>query len=209
MKFVILDEVDYMTKNAQQALRYLLQSYSSSVRFCLICNYISRIDEGLQNEFLRLRFNQLPETAIVGFLSNIAKEENLNMDEKAIKAIQQLYKSDMRSMINFMQSNQNNTIDSGLHIIDNEIWQNLYDKFGNREKLEKLIIFVQQISMDYNIDKKNIIKYYLNYIIRNKPHIVTQQFLIFVENIMHFQDCKNVHYINYSLTRLSSFIPKF
>jgi replication factor C subunit 3/5 len=209
MKFVILDEVDYMTKNAQQALRYLLQSYSSSVRFCLICNYISRIDEGLQNEFLRLRFNQLPETAIVGFLSNIAKEENLNMDEKAIKAIQQLYKSDMRSMINFMQSNQNNTIESGLHIIDNEIWQNLYDKFGNREKLEKLIIFVQQISMDYNIDKKNIIKYYLNYIIRNKPHIVTQQFLIFVENIMHFQDCKNVHYINYSLTRLSSFIPKF
>jgi DNA polymerase III delta prime subunit len=131
------------------------------------------------------------------------------MDEKAIKAIQQLYKSDMRSMINFMQSNQNNTIESGLHIIDNEIWQNLYDKFGNREKLEKLIIFVQQISMDYNIDKKNIIKYYLNYIIRNKPHIVTQQFLIFVENIMHFQDCKNVHYINYSLTRLSSFIPKF
>jgi hypothetical protein len=48
MKFVILDEVDYMTKNAQQALRYLLQNYSSSVRFCLICNYISKIDEGLQ-----------------------------------------------------------------------------------------------------------------------------------------------------------------
>jgi DNA polymerase III delta prime subunit len=209
MKFVILDEVDYMTKNAQQALRYLLQSYSSCVRFCLICNYISRIDEGLQNEFLRLRFNQLPETAIVGFLSNIAKEEHLNMDEKAIKAIQQLYKSDMRSMINFMQSNQNNTTESCINIIDNEIWQKLYDKFGNREKLEDLIFFVQQISMNYNIDKKNIIKYYLNYIIRNKPHIVTREFLIFVENIMHFQDCKNVHYINYSLTRLSSFIPKF
>jgi len=49
MKFVILDEVDYMTKNAQQALRYLLQNYSNNVRFCLICNYISKIDEGLQN----------------------------------------------------------------------------------------------------------------------------------------------------------------
>jgi replication factor C subunit 3/5 len=65
MKFVILDEVDYMTKNAQQALRYLLQNYSNSVRFCLICNYISRIDEGLQNEFLRLRFNQLPESKFI------------------------------------------------------------------------------------------------------------------------------------------------
>jgi replication factor C subunit 3/5 len=68
MKFVILDEVDYMTKNAQQALRYLLQNFSSSVRFCLICNYISRIDEGLQNDFLRLRFNQLPEKSIISFL---------------------------------------------------------------------------------------------------------------------------------------------
>ena len=59
MKFIILDEVDYMTKNAQQALICLLQNFSNSVRFCLICNYISRIDEGLQNEFLRLRFNKL------------------------------------------------------------------------------------------------------------------------------------------------------
>ena len=62
MKFVILDEVDYMTKNAQIALRYLLtMNINQNVRFCLICNYISRIDEALQNEFVRLRFNQLPE----------------------------------------------------------------------------------------------------------------------------------------------------
>ena len=75
MKFVILDEVDYMTKNAQQALRYLLQNYSSNVRFCLICNYISKIDEGLQNEFIRLRFNQLPKTDIIKFLNNISVSE--------------------------------------------------------------------------------------------------------------------------------------
>ena len=54
MKFVILDEVDYMTKNAQQALRYLLQNYSKNVRFCLICNYISKIDEGLQNAYIQI-----------------------------------------------------------------------------------------------------------------------------------------------------------
>jgi len=207
MKFVILDEVDYMTKNAQQALRYLLQSYSNNVRFCLICNYISRIDEGLQNEFLKLRFNQLPESDIVHFLSNIVKEEQLNMTDKSIKSIQKLYRSDMRSMINFIQSNQNQIIETEFNIIDNEIWQNLYHKFERREKLDKLMIFIQELSMNYNIDKKNIIKYYLNYIIRNKPNIVTSEFLIFVENIMHYQDCKNVHYINYSLSRLSSFIP--
>ena len=72
LKFVILDEVDYMTKNAQQALRYLIQQYSNNIRFCLICNYISRIDVALQNEFIRLRFCQLPESDILRFLSHIA-----------------------------------------------------------------------------------------------------------------------------------------
>jgi len=48
LKFVILDEVDYMTKNAQQALKYLLQTCGQNVRFCLICNYISKIDESLK-----------------------------------------------------------------------------------------------------------------------------------------------------------------
>jgi len=108
MKFVILDEVDYCTKNAQQALRYLLQSYTNNVRFCLICNYISRVDENLQNEFLHLRFNQLPENDIVEFLSKISKCENLNIEKKSLQSIQKLYKSDIRSMINFIQANQNN-----------------------------------------------------------------------------------------------------
>jgi len=106
MKFVILDEVDYMTENAQKALRYLLQNYSCSVRFCLICNYISKIDEGLQNEFIRLRFNQLPKDDIVQFLKQISDAEKLNLSMKSLACIQKLYKSDIRSMINFMQSNQ-------------------------------------------------------------------------------------------------------
>ena len=45
LKFVVLDEVDYMTKNAQQALKYLLQYNHKNIRFCLICNYISKIEE--------------------------------------------------------------------------------------------------------------------------------------------------------------------
>ena len=69
-KFVILDEVDYMTKNAQQALKYLLQGYDN-IRFCLICNYISKIDNSLQNEFIKLRFSQLPKKEIFKFLKNI------------------------------------------------------------------------------------------------------------------------------------------
>ena len=200
MKFVILDEVDYMTKNAQQALRYLLQSYSNNVRFCLICNYISRIDEGLQNEFLKLRFNQLPETEIINFLNNISVKEELNLSMESLKKIQRLYKSDIRSMINFIQLNQN--IDE-INIIDNHIWEKLYAEISNISESEK---YINLISLKYNIDKKNIIKDFINYIIRKYP--ITTDFLLFVEHIMHFQDLNNTTYINYSLLRLSSFITK-
>ena len=149
MKFVILDEVDYMTKNAQQALRNLLQNNTRNVRFCLICNYISRIDEGLQNEFLRLRFNQLPEEKIILFLSKIKEKEFLNIDYESIIKIQKLYKSDIRSMINCLQSNQNNKNDY-LNIIDNNMWEELYNKIVKKEELHCLTEFVQEISINYN-----------------------------------------------------------
>ena len=211
MKFVILDEVDYMTKNAQQALRYLLQNYSSSVRFCLICNYISKIDEGLQNEFIRLRFNQLPKEEIIKFLENISISENLNLSENSLECIQKLYKSDIRSMINFMQSNQdivkqNINNDFKFNIIDNNIWETLIEMLLKKEKINTLNNYIYLISIKYNIDKKNIIKDFLNYIIRNYSKYVNTQFLEFVENLLHSQVQNNNIYINYSLTQLSSYI---
>ncbi len=198
MKFVILDEVDYMTKNAQQALRYILQNISKSVRFCLICNYICRIDEGLQNEFLKLRFNQLPKNETIKFLKNIRSNENLNMSDHSLELIQKLYKSDIRSMINFMQSNQD-IKDDDINIIDDTIWNELYTSIKNGTELTTLINTVNSISVNYNIDKKNIIKDFLNYIIRNYE---CKHILNFVENIVHFEDCKNAHYVNYSLIQL-------
>ena len=217
MKFVILDEVDYMTKNAQQALKYLLQNYSSSVRFCLICNYISKIDEGLQNEFMRLRFNQLPKIEIIKFLRNISKTENLIIPEKSLELIQKLYKSDIRSMINFIQSKQDvfkiENIKKGKiplneleFIIDDNIWETITTMLASKQSIVNIETFIHNISINYNIDKKNIIKDYINYIIRNKPDIISSKFLNFVENIMHTQDCNNKTHLYYSLSKLESFI---
>ena len=207
MKFVILDEVDYMTKNAQQALKSLIQNYSNTVRFCLICNYISRIDEGLQNEFIKLRFNQLPEKDIIYFLEKIILEEKLSLDKNSISLIQQLYKSDIRSMINFIQSNQH-IISSQIQIIQENIWEKLFTDIENKTSLKQLEHFICEISISYNINKKNIIKDFLNYIIRKKDAFVTSDFLKFVENMMHFEDCNHNYFINYALTNLLSFVPK-
>lgn len=210
MKFVILDEVDYMTKNAQQALKYLLQNYSNNVRFCLICNYISRIDEGLQNEFLRLRFNQLPQEKIIEFLKNITKKELININDTSLKKIQEIFKSDIRSMINYLQSNQD-MICENFHIIDNIVWEGLYQKcIDNKKsnKVDEILVYIKETQIKYNINKKNIIKDFLNYIIRYKQHVVTSDFLIFIENAMHFPDCEQKYYINYIIYKLLDYLPK-
>ena len=158
MKFVVLDEVDYMTKNAQQALRYLLQSYSVNVRFCLICNYVSRIDEGLQNEFIKLRFNQLPQSDIISFLNKITIMENLKLSVSDITLIQRLYKSDIRSMVNFMQSNQNMGVSEiGLNIIEDNMWASLYAKL-QANNIPHALQYIDEISVKCNVIRKNIIK---------------------------------------------------
>ena len=78
IKFIILDEVDYMTKTAQHALKILIHKQYNNVRFCLICNYISKILPSLQNEFVKIHFNNLNSDNITTFLKTIVNEEKLN-----------------------------------------------------------------------------------------------------------------------------------
>ena len=181
-KFVILDEVDYMTKNAQQALKYLLQDYRVNIRFCLICNYISKIDSSLQNEFVKLRFNQLPYIEIIKFLNMINREEKLNLSDEEIKDIQKNYKSDIRSMINYMQSNQ--YLFENRKIINNKIYDNI-SKLIRKKNHKKLYENIYDISITYNIDVKSIIKNYCLYLIRNNNINLNINLLNKIEWIIH------------------------
>ena len=200
MKFIILDEVDYMTKNAQYALKYLIQSFNTNVRFCLICNYISRIDESLQNEFMRLRFNQLPELDIIEFINLVNIKEKLNIPRIKIEYIQKIYKSDIRSMINYIQSNQN--IMKNHKIINNEIWNNLLELIKSNDNYINITSHIESISTEYNIEIKNIIKDFLNYIIRYKKIILSTKLFDFVEYIMHNPEANIDYTIKYTILNL-------
>jgi replication factor C subunit 3/5 len=186
LKYVILDEVDYMTKNAQQALKYLIQSSRYNVRFCLICNYISKIDASLKNEFICIRFNQLPKQEIYRFIKSVASNENIQLSDDVIASIQEMYNSDIRSMVNFIQLNQKmeNWTNS---IISTVTWETLHTLFI-RNDYTKTLTFIQETSVKYNVDKKSLIKKYFNYVIRNHARYVTPQFLDTVEVVLHTTD---------------------
>lgn len=185
IKFVILDEVDYMTKNAQQALKYLLQTSTQNVRFCLICNYISKVDESLKNELLSIRFNQLPKDEIDDFLLNVSNNENLNLSKSTIDTIQKMFVCDIRSMINFIQVNQ------GISDLDiNTINDSVYDKIHELlfvQKVKNKIVqeYLSTISYKYNIDKRNILTNYYNYIIYKKREFFDSNILKNIGELVH------------------------
>ena len=191
-KFIILDEVDYMTKNAQQALKYLIEEYRENIRFCLICNYISKIDESLQNEFLKIRFNQLPTEHIERFLNNINNKEQLNLENNDIRLIQLNFKSDIRSMVNYMQSNKKSL--KKIKLLDDKNILELEDilKVKNFKLMkQKFIIFSNQLNKDVKI----IIKEYFNYILKNKTDLIDNKKLKNMEMLVHNFDLGNDYVI--------------
>lgn len=186
IKFVILDEVDYMTKNAQQALRYLIQQYNSNVKFCLICNYISRIDDALKNEFIKLRFSQLPDEDTTKFLTNILEKENIHIEKEKLKNIQYLFKSDIRSMINYIQSNHSEDVNE--KIISNEYWEKMLPiiKHKNIKKgTTEICDMIENDCVFYNTEKKNYIISFINFIVINKLNMVDVELLNSFEFIVH------------------------
>jgi replication factor C subunit 3/5 len=196
-KFVVLDEVDYMTKNAQQALKYLLQSCGPNIKFFLICNYISKIDVSLQQEFICIRFNQLPQQQIHAFMRDICNREKLSLTDANIQEIQQLYNSDIRSMINFIQLNQEiNISKNAKQIITKTVWERLLVVMREGDTMA-IKIMINNISIQYNIDKKQIVRDFYNYIITDKPEICTVKMLDNIEVVIHNTECSINHLIDY------------
>jgi replication factor C subunit 3/5 len=168
-KFVILDEVDSMTKSAQQALSYLLHT-PVTVSFCLICNYISKIEDTLQTLFIKVKFNALPVDKMLDFLETIVKKEGIQYTRAHLEGIQRMYGSDIRSMINYLQTNQYNPSLP----IQSEAWETLYT-LSLKESME----YVDKLSELHNMDPKHIIKEYVYYLALHKSISISSLELVF------------------------------
>jgi len=100
---VILDESDEMTKDAQTALRRIMETASRTCRFILICNYQSGIIEPIQSRCSVFRFKQLDETEASVYLDRICKAEKIQANSDALTRIVELSDGDLRRAINFLQ----------------------------------------------------------------------------------------------------------
>ncbi|XP_050511642.1 replication factor C subunit 5-like [Diabrotica virgifera virgifera] len=103
-KLIILDEADAMTMDAQNALRRIIEKYTENVRFCIICNYLSKIIPALQSRCTRFRFGPLSPEQILPRLNYVIDEERVSVTEDGKKALLTLANGDMRKVLNVLQS---------------------------------------------------------------------------------------------------------
>ena len=103
-KLVVLDEAEYLTAEAQAALRHLIEQTSATTRFCFICNNCDAITPAIQSRCVRFRFRPLPDDAALLKLQRVVGAEGLRICVAAQRAIVRIGKGDMRRVLNVAQA---------------------------------------------------------------------------------------------------------
>ncbi|EOO02104.1 putative activator 1 41 kda subunit protein [Phaeoacremonium minimum UCRPA7] len=103
-KIIILDEADSMTQDAQSALRRTMETYSKITRFCLVCNYVTRIIDPLASRCSKFRFKSLDQGNAKKRLEEIAEKEGVPLEDGAVDALIKCSDGDLRKAITFLQS---------------------------------------------------------------------------------------------------------
>ena len=123
MKVIILDECDYITPNAQAALRNLMETFSKHCRFILTCNYVERIIDPIQSRCQSFQIVPPSKSEVAKHLHNILIQENVIDNMKDIKVLVDTNYPDIRRVIN---SAQRNVVNGKLKLDTSSIIQNDY-----------------------------------------------------------------------------------
>ncbi len=103
-KVIFLDEADALTREAQQALRRIMENYTKTCRFIMSCNYSSKIIDPIQSRCVILRFKLLEKKDIGKRVKLITENENLQIDDEAIETLYEASDGDCRRVINLLQA---------------------------------------------------------------------------------------------------------
>jgi replication factor C small subunit len=140
LKVVILDEADFLTPNAQAALRNLMETFSKHCRFILTCNYVERIIDPIQSRCQSYKIIPPSRKEVALHLKSILETENVNFKLDDLAMIVNAGYPDIRRVIN---SAQRQVVDGELKIDVSSVIQSDYkiqllDMLGNGSKFNDI-----------------------------------------------------------------------
>jgi len=104
-KVVLLDEADYLTPNAQAALRGVMEEYSNTARFILTCNYPNRIIPAIHSRCQGFHVEKIDQTEFTARVATILVTENIDFDLDTLDTYIKVTYPDLRKCINMVQQN--------------------------------------------------------------------------------------------------------
>ena len=109
-KVVLLDEADYLSPNAQAALRGVMEEYHSTARFILTCNYPNRIIPALHSRCQGFHVERTDQTEFTARVATILVEEGVDFDLDTLDIYVKVAYPDLRKCINLVQQNVSEAI---------------------------------------------------------------------------------------------------
>ena len=103
-KLILLDECDALTKEAQQALRRTMETYSNSCRFILSCNYSSKIIDPIKSRCALFKFKPLTREDTKNIVQKISQSEDIEINENIVERLHEVTEGDIRQLQNVLQS---------------------------------------------------------------------------------------------------------
>jgi replication factor C small subunit len=104
-KVVLLDEADYLTPEAQAAMRGVMEEYSNTSRFILTCNHPNKIIPAIHSRCQQMHFASIDQTEFTARVATILVEENMEFDLDTLDTYVKVTYPDLRKCINFVQQN--------------------------------------------------------------------------------------------------------
>jgi DNA polymerase III delta prime subunit len=103
LKLIILDECDYMTPNAQAALRNVIETFSKTTRFILTCNYVDKIIDPIQSRCQIFNIVPPSKKEVAQHLVKILNDEGVKYEKDNLATIINQSYPDIRRVINTTQ----------------------------------------------------------------------------------------------------------
>lgn len=156
-KLIIIDDFDLMKSDAQNLLKFIIDTYSNNCKICIICNNINKINNCLQIRCIKLKFNKNKKNDIFKKIEFICIKENIKYTKSSILLLTDYY-SDYRKILNIIYFT---------NIIENNITIPICKKYNNIITREEIIKNIKNKSIN------EIIKYIYNLsLINNFDNII-------------------------------------
>ena len=190
-KIIILDEADALTQDSQFALRRIIEKYSNTTRFFLICNYISKINTAIISRCAKFRFKMIDEKIIYNCLRNIVDKENIKISKSNIKKIMYYSDGDLRKAITNLQRftflTKDNTLllEDLIIIFDSNKFKKLLEYIKENNTYEDIKLLVDTI-LRKNYTTQSFIKNFCEQVIIS-PDINDIQKCLIIQKIANLE----------------------